>query len=158
VPQLYLGLPSPGAGIVQPPKQLRGMRRVTLAPGKRKRISFRLTKRDISYWDTGSNAWRVNPGCYRIMVGSSSRNIAATATPRRRVFRAHTGLRASRVNRVVIFVNGKRQHVYRGHHRTVLLRLPANGRARVRMVIRTVTGRVVVRKRVYGPCLPAALH
>jgi hypothetical protein len=150
VPQLYLAL---GAG--EPAKQLRGMQRVALAPGKSKRVTFKLTPRDLSYWDTGTNAWKRAPGCVRYMVGSSSRNIARTTGRRtKRVFNAHTGLRARRVNRIAVFVNGKRQRVYRGHHRTVRLRLPASGVARVRMVIRKVTGKVVVRKRVYGECLP----
>jgi hypothetical protein len=131
------------------------MRRVTLAPRKSKRVTFSLTPRDLSYWDTGASVWKEVGGCVRFMVGSSSRNIARTTGRRtKRTFNAHTGLRASRVNRIAVFVNGKRQRVYRGHHRTVRLRLPVSGRARVRMVIRTVTGRVVVRRRVYGECLP----
>jgi beta-glucosidase len=150
VPQLYVAL---GSG--EPAKQLRGMRRVTLAPGKSRRVTFRLTPRDLSYWDVGTNAWKRAPGCIKYMVGSSSRAIARTTGRRtKRVFNAHTGLRASRVNRIAVYVNGKRQRVYRGHHRTVKLRLPASGRVRVRMVIRKVTGRIVVRKRVYGECLP----
>jgi hypothetical protein len=150
VPQLYVSL-----GNGEPPKQLRGMRRVTLAPRKRKRVTFSLTPRDLSYWDTGQNVWKEVGGCVRFMVGNSSRHIARTTARRtKRSFNAHTGLRASRVNRIAIFVNGKRQRVYRGHRRTVRLRLPVSGRARVRMMIRTVTGRVVIRKRVYGECLP----
>src|SRR5262249_60537112 len=32
VPQLYVGLPSPGPGVVQPPRQLRGYTKLSLAP------------------------------------------------------------------------------------------------------------------------------
>jgi len=79
VPQLYLGLPEPGAGIVQPPRQLKGMRSLRLAPGRKRRITFPITQRDLSYWDVKSNGWKVARGCYRVMVGTSSRDIAQSA-------------------------------------------------------------------------------
>jgi beta-glucosidase len=73
VPQLYVGLPSPGPGIVQPPRQLRGFAKLRLRPGQRRRVRFTLDRRALSYWDTAAGGWRVAPGCYRIMLGSSSR-------------------------------------------------------------------------------------
>ena len=75
VPQLYVGLPSPGPGIVQPPRQLRGFTKLDLAPGERRSVSFTLDKRALSYWDTAAGAWRVAPGCSAVMVGSSSRDL-----------------------------------------------------------------------------------
>ena len=74
VPQLYLGLPSV-AGVPQPLAQLKGFEKVTLAPGKRARVSFRLDSRSLSYWDVAAGDWRVAPGCYRVMVGGSSREL-----------------------------------------------------------------------------------
>ncbi len=87
VPQLYLSLPSTHA-VPEPPKALKGFKRVTLAPGKTKRVRFALNKRAFSYWGTGKNRWRVVPGCAKVLVGSSSRTtplrapIAATGTCR----------------------------------------------------------------------------
>jgi beta-glucosidase len=75
VPQLYVGLPSPGPGVVQPPRQLRGFAKLVLRPGERRRVTFALDDRALSYWDTGANGWRVAPGCYAIEVGSSSRDV-----------------------------------------------------------------------------------
>jgi beta-glucosidase len=75
VPQLYLGLPSPGPGVVQPPKQLKGFAKLSLRPGESRRVTFPLTQRDLSYWNTAENGWAVAPGCYRVMVGRSSREI-----------------------------------------------------------------------------------
>jgi beta-glucosidase len=80
VPQLYLGLPDPAAGIVQPPRQLKGMRSLRLGPKRSRRVTFPITQRDLSYWDVKSNGWRVAPGCYGVMVGTSSRDIAQSAT------------------------------------------------------------------------------
>ena len=75
VPQLYVGLPSPGPGVVQPPRQLRGFSKVVLRPGQRERVSFTLDRRALSYWDTAAGGWHVAPGCYEVMVGSSSRDL-----------------------------------------------------------------------------------
>jgi beta-glucosidase len=141
VPQLYLGLPQPSAAVIEPPKQLRGMRRMTLLPGRSKRVTFKLSARDRSYWDIGTSRWKIAPGCVKVMVGRSSRDITNSATlcpaakkcKRVRSFKAHTGLRASRVTRITVYVNGKRQRTYRGHHRAVRVKLPAKGRARVRL-------------------------
>ena len=38
-------------------------------------MTFSLEDRDFSYWDVRRHAWRVAAGCYRILVGSSSRDI-----------------------------------------------------------------------------------
>jgi beta-glucosidase len=74
LPQLYLGLPSL-AGVPQPPAQLKGFAKVSLRPGQSARVSFPIDARALSYWDAGAGAWRVAPGCYRVMVGSSSRDL-----------------------------------------------------------------------------------
>ncbi|TDC60500.1 glycosyl hydrolase [Actinomadura sp. GC306] len=80
VPQLYIGMPSPGVDVPQPPKQLKGYTKVTLAPGESTRVRFPLSARSFSYWNEGAKAWKVADGCYRVMVGSSSRDITETAT------------------------------------------------------------------------------
>jgi beta-glucosidase len=72
VPQLYVGMPSPSPTVLQPPLQLKGYDKLSLAPGRTRTVTFALDDRSFSYWDTGSNGWRVAPGCYRILVGSSS--------------------------------------------------------------------------------------
>jgi beta-glucosidase len=78
VPQLYLGLPS-RPGVAQPPAQLKGVDRFTLAPGRGVRVGFPLEARALSYWDVGAGGWRVAPGCYQVMVGSSSRDLPLRA-------------------------------------------------------------------------------
>jgi beta-glucosidase len=72
VPQLYLGLPSrPGAP--QPPSQLKGFAKISLRPGQSARVRFPVDARALSSWDAG--AWRVVPGCHRVKVGRSSRDL-----------------------------------------------------------------------------------
>jgi len=75
VVQLYLGLPQPRAGVTQPPKALKAFGRVALRAGERRRVTLELPERAFSYWDVRRNRWTVARGCYRVMVGASSRDI-----------------------------------------------------------------------------------
>jgi len=76
VPQVYVGLPG-ARGRVQPPRQLKGYQSLDLRRGQARRVTFRLDRRAFSYWDTRRHRWEVAPGCYRIQVGQSSRDIDA---------------------------------------------------------------------------------
>jgi beta-glucosidase len=78
VPQLYLGLPAPNTQTPQPPKALKGFAKVVLAPGESRRVTFPLNGRSYAYWNQATGSWKVAPGCYRVMVGASSRDLAAT--------------------------------------------------------------------------------
>ena len=75
VAQLYVGMPQPAAGVVQPPRQLKGFRKLRLKPGQAKRVVFRTDARSFSYWDVASGGWKIAPGCYRLSVGRSSRDL-----------------------------------------------------------------------------------
>ncbi len=75
VPQLYLGLPDPGAGVAQPPRALKGIAKLTLAPGASQRVEFVLDERSFSYWDVGADDWALAPGCVDVSVGRSSRDL-----------------------------------------------------------------------------------
>jgi beta-glucosidase len=79
VAQLYVGLPSL-PGVPQPPAQLKGFAKVTLAPGQTAPVSFQLDSRSLSYWNVQGGDWQVAPGCYRVMVGSSSQDTPLRAT------------------------------------------------------------------------------
>jgi beta-glucosidase len=81
VAQLYLGFPS-SAG--EPPKQLKGFEKVELQPGQRTKVLFHLTRRDLSSWSTEQHRWVTSDGRYRVMIGSSSRDIRTTASLRLR--------------------------------------------------------------------------
>ncbi|KAF5855319.1 hypothetical protein ETB97_009453 [Aspergillus alliaceus] len=74
IPQLYVGIP--GAPI----KQLRGFEKIPLHPKEGKSVSFPLTRRDLSLWDTKSQSWYLERGEYKLYVGSSSRDIRLTGS------------------------------------------------------------------------------
>jgi beta-glucosidase len=78
VPQVYVGLPG-ALGRVQPPRQLKAFRKLTLRPGGRAHVRLLLDRRAFSYWDTRHQRWAIAPGCYRIEVGSSSRDVKQVA-------------------------------------------------------------------------------
>ena len=69
VVQLYLGDP---ASAQEPPRQLKGFARVSLAPGQSARVSFPLTGHDLSYWDDAANGWVVPAGTFTVYLGDSS--------------------------------------------------------------------------------------
>jgi beta-glucosidase len=75
--ELYLGFP-PEAG--EPPKQLKGFEKLRLKPGESKVATMTLDNNSISAWDSDTGKWRIYPGSYGVMVGSSSRDIALTGS------------------------------------------------------------------------------
>ena len=72
VAELYVADP-PAVG--EPPHQLKGFTKVSLRRHGRRRVTLTLDSRSFAYWDTASGRWKVAPGCYGILVGTSSRNL-----------------------------------------------------------------------------------
>ncbi|KAF2089190.1 glycoside hydrolase family 3 protein [Saccharata proteae CBS 121410] len=71
VPQLYVDLAGAGAPAGTPRNQLRGFDKVWLEKGESKTVDFPLMRRDVSFWDTGSQQWRVPGGAIGVAVGWS---------------------------------------------------------------------------------------
>ncbi|KAM5353228.1 hypothetical protein ACJZ2D_016878 [Fusarium nematophilum] len=78
VAQLYVSLPD---DTVQgtPPRQLRGFDKIELSPGQYGLAHFNLMRRDISYWDSMAQEWRIPTGELTISVGFSSRDLVQSA-------------------------------------------------------------------------------
>lgn len=72
VVQLYLRLPS--TAVPEPPRQLKGFQKLFLRPGQSQHVRFLLPLSALAYWDVQSHAWIVQPGIYRVLLGSSSRD------------------------------------------------------------------------------------
>jgi beta-glucosidase len=79
VAQLYISFPSIPEGN-EPPRQLKGFRKITLAPGQSQDITIALDSAAFSYWSLRQHSWRVQPGTYSISVGSSSADLPLTAS------------------------------------------------------------------------------
>jgi beta-glucosidase len=69
VAQLYLGDPAASG---EPPRQLTGFQRVTLAPGQSTQVTFPVTPRDTWWWDQKAGGWDQTAGAYQVYVGDSS--------------------------------------------------------------------------------------
>ncbi|WP_020613016.1 glycoside hydrolase family 3 C-terminal domain-containing protein [Sediminispirochaeta bajacaliforniensis] len=80
VVQLYLSQGSPC--IPRPVRELKGFAKLSLAPGEKKRACFTLCERDFSYFDESRNSWVIDSDTFRIEIGSSSRDIKASAPVR----------------------------------------------------------------------------
>ena len=75
--QLYLTSP---AAAQEPPKQLKGYATVNLAPGQSSLVLFRLGASDLAYYNQNSNKFTVAPGCYTVLIGTSSTELHHTAS------------------------------------------------------------------------------
>lgn len=77
VAQLYIGYP---ASTGEPPHQLKGFQKLMLKPGQSGHVRFSLGARAFSYWDVQSHSWKIAPGTYEVLVGSSSRTLPLHAS------------------------------------------------------------------------------
>jgi beta-glucosidase len=75
VAQLYVADP---AATGEPAEQLKGFQRVTLAPGRTRRVTFVLDRSAFAWWNPRTSGWTVSPGDYGIMVGDSSASLPLT--------------------------------------------------------------------------------
>lgn len=74
VAQLYVGIPN------APLKQLRGFEKPSITAGDSVTVTFPLTRRDLSIWDTVAQKWSLQRGTYNIYIGGSSLNLPLNGT------------------------------------------------------------------------------
>jgi beta-glucosidase len=75
VAQVYIGrLPTRSVGT--PPRQLVGFERVPLQPRQRQDVAITVSRRELSYWDTGAQHWVTPAGRVPVYVGGSSEDAA----------------------------------------------------------------------------------
>ena len=78
VVQVYINPESPTA--FRPKMELKGFEKVALQPGEAREVNITLGRRAFAHFSTALNDWQVEPGNYRILVGSSSREIHLEGT------------------------------------------------------------------------------
>jgi len=74
VVQLYLSK-AQTAAVTLPKKALKGFKRITLAPGETRTVTFPLNGMDAAYYDIPTSRFMVSSGTYNIQIGSSSEDI-----------------------------------------------------------------------------------
>jgi beta-glucosidase len=72
IAQVYAALPA-SAG--EPPKRLVGWSKIHLQAGESAEVSVSVTPEYLSVFDETQNAWKLLPGSYSFMVGSSSQDL-----------------------------------------------------------------------------------
>ena len=77
VVQLYVAPTVPGDDPVQ---ELKGFRKVFLAPGESATARFELDERSFAHWDVAAHDWRVRAGDYELRIGASSRDVRERLT------------------------------------------------------------------------------
>ena len=63
------------ASVERPVKELKAFKKVFLVPGEKRSVSFALDKTALSYYDVNAKDWVAEPGRFKVLVGSSSRDI-----------------------------------------------------------------------------------
>lgn len=63
------------SSLPRPVKELKGFRKVYLQPGEEKELTFLLDNNAFSYYDPVVHEWVVEPGKFKLLVGSSSADI-----------------------------------------------------------------------------------
>lgn len=80
VPQLYVR--ALDAARPMPLRELRGFTRIQLVPGARQRVSFRVTKDALAYYDEAQKRFATAPGEYELAAGASSADLRVTTRVR----------------------------------------------------------------------------
>ena len=68
------------SSLPRPPKELKAFAKVSLAPGETQTVQFELDARAFSFYDPSRKQWVVEPGEFKLLAGSSSRDIRTRAT------------------------------------------------------------------------------
>jgi beta-glucosidase len=67
------------ASVPRPVKELKGFEKVIVRPGQTKVVQVNLDARSMAFYDVTKKQWTVEPGQFKVMVGSSSRDIRLNA-------------------------------------------------------------------------------
>ena len=73
VVQLYIS--DLKSGLPRPEKELKGFRKVELAPGETRTVTFTISKDDLSFFDAEKHRWVAEPGRFKALIGSASDDI-----------------------------------------------------------------------------------
>lgn len=62
-----------------PLKELKGFKRVSVTKGDQQTIQFKIPLQELQKWDLQKHGWKIYPGDYSILVGSSSQDVKLTS-------------------------------------------------------------------------------
>jgi len=73
VVQLYIN--DLESSVERPLKELKGFKKIFLKAGEMRQVNFELDKSAFSFYDINTSGWKAEPGKFKVLVGSSSRDI-----------------------------------------------------------------------------------
>ena len=73
--QLYIS--DIASSVTRPVKELKGFQRISLQPGEKKRVEFKLAPAQLGFYDRKMQFF-VEPGEFKVMVGSNSVDLIET--------------------------------------------------------------------------------
>jgi beta-glucosidase len=76
--QLYVS--KPNSAVARADKELKAFTKVFVNKAGKAEVKLTVLVKDLAYYDTKSSKWIVEPGTYKILVGSSSAQIIQTAS------------------------------------------------------------------------------
>ncbi|GAB2684961.1 glycoside hydrolase family 3 C-terminal domain-containing protein [Mucilaginibacter koreensis] len=76
--QLYIR--KEGSSVERADKELKAFKKVSITPGETADVSLNIPVKDLAYYNVQAKKWVVEPGKYKLLAGTSSRDIKETAT------------------------------------------------------------------------------
>lgn len=73
VVQMYIS--DKKSSLPRPVKELKGFRKIKLAPGEEQEVSFTIDKEALSYFDDAQHAWVAEPGKFEAIIAASAADI-----------------------------------------------------------------------------------
>jgi beta-glucosidase len=74
--QLYIS--KTGSKVERAEKELKAFKKIMLAPGATANVTLSIPIKDLAYFDVKTSKWIVEPGKYKLLAGTSSRDIKET--------------------------------------------------------------------------------
>ena len=71
--QLYIS--DKKAYLPRPVKELKGFRKIKLAPGEEKEVTFTIRKDALSFFDADKHEWVAEPGKFEAIIAASAADI-----------------------------------------------------------------------------------
>jgi len=69
-----------GSAVQRPQLELKGFKRVNIAAGAARDVTFDLKPHDLAYWDASAHVWRVEKEQIRVLAGGSSDKLPVQAS------------------------------------------------------------------------------
>lgn len=76
--QVYVN--DPECSVPRPQKELKGFKKVVLNPGQTERVTIMLPKSSFEFYDMNQHDFRMEPGVFNILIGTSSQNLPLSKT------------------------------------------------------------------------------